>query len=81
MALGQFCNGYHSLLQEAGAEDKTACMYRKLHLISSMGVPPIVSALVVPLVPWSKNIMLFVILFVIIIICHSANDSNDSFRI
>ncbi|RMX51322.1 hypothetical protein pdam_00004673, partial [Pocillopora damicornis] len=24
MALGQFCNGYHSLLQEAGAEDKTA---------------------------------------------------------
>ena len=26
MALGQFCSGFHSLLQEAGAEDKTACM-------------------------------------------------------
>lgn len=25
MALGQFCSGFHSLLQEAGAEDKTAC--------------------------------------------------------
>ena len=48
-----------------------------LHLISSMGVPPIVSALVVPLVPWSKNIMLFVIPC----FCHSANNSNDSFRI
>lgn len=24
MALGQFCSGFHSLLQEAGAEDKTA---------------------------------------------------------
>ena len=29
MALGQFCSGFHSLLQEAGAEDKTARMYRK----------------------------------------------------
>ena len=28
MALGQFCSGFHSLLQEAGAEDKTACMWR-----------------------------------------------------
>ena len=29
MALGQFCSGFHSLLQEAGAEDKTACMWRE----------------------------------------------------
>ena len=28
MALGQFCSGFHTLLQEAGAEDKTACMCR-----------------------------------------------------
>jgi len=27
MALGQFCSVFHNLLQEAGAEDKTACMF------------------------------------------------------
>ena len=27
MALGQFCGVFHNLLQEAGAEDKTACMF------------------------------------------------------
>ena len=27
MALGQFCCVFHNLLQEAGAEDKTACMF------------------------------------------------------
>ena len=27
MALGQFCSVFHDLLQEAGAEDKTACMF------------------------------------------------------
>ena len=27
MALGQFCSVFHDLLQEADAEDKTACMF------------------------------------------------------
>ena len=35
MALGQFCSVFHTLLQEAGAEDKTACMYTSMRFYES----------------------------------------------
>ena len=37
MALGQFCCVFHNLLQEAGAEDKTACMFILVFFIRQAG--------------------------------------------